>query len=636
MENSWLKSGKSNPSYSYLPVSTESLNSDGNDGRMATLASIGANSSGKINDKLGKWRVWTVAVLILSSCMLLFVAFTKTASPKTDFLQSQDPLMTQQPNAVAAFKSVIHPDPPNALWGNVARPFPTGAFWTNLVTGTGEGAIGLYPYGIKTLDVGIQVSYGASRRIVSRSAIADNFVADWQISAVQANIGTRAVEKHDKFSVTMGYKTASNGKYRTHLVKSAPFVTVVYENAAPLLTSNLMRILSVEAQVVKDSTGVQYIVTLGNFQKWLVYCSEPLALSWSGNTLSSLTPIKGYIRVAILPVQNYQAAFTTLMQYVRKYPTGAVVQMQYPSDRVTVLHVEYTAVGEGSLLMLALPHQVSAMVEPDLNSDENIRVQAAYHPIWCIKGKLRAIVGTIWRLQYNLTQVGWNYIVRDKLTTEMLDEIARELISEIHQYPPGASDPYGFGKQIARLASLALLADNLGIADTRKAAVTIMQESLTPWLLGTNSNALNYDTTYGGVLSTDSLTSFSRDFGSGWYNDHHFHYGYIIYAAAAIAKIDGAYFNDPLKKGAIEALVKDICGYDEADTLYPVARHKDFFDGHSWASGLWQQGNGKGQESSSEVNKIFLLVIGLKTISLYFYTLVCFAGVEYYVISLTM
>ena len=30
-------------------------------------------------------------------------------------------------------------------------------------------------------------------------------------------------------------------------------------------------------------------------------------------------------------------------------------------------------------------------------------------------------------------------------------------------------------------------------------------------------------------------------------------------------------------------------------------RHKDFFDGHSWASGIYQHSDGKEQESSSEV-----------------------------------
>lgn len=344
----------------------------------------------------------------------------------------------------------------------MAKPYPTGAFWTNLVVGAGDGAIGVYPYGIKTLDVGIQISYGASRRIVTKTAITDNFVGDLQLAAVQPNSGSRAVEKHDKFSVTMGYKTIANGKYRVHLVKSSPFVTVVYENAAPSITSALMRIINVEAQVVKDSTGVQYIVTLGNYQKWLVYCSEPLALVWSGNSLTSLAPIKGVVRVAILPVQNFQPAFNSLMQYVRKYPTGANVQIQYPSDRVAVLHIEYTTVGEGALVMLSLPHQQSLLVEPNLLSEENTNLQATYTPIWCIKGKMRAVVGTIWRLQYNLNQIGWNYMVADKLSSEKLDEIAQDLIREIPLVTPTAADAYGFGKQLQRLATLALLADNLG------------------------------------------------------------------------------------------------------------------------------------------------------------------------------
>ncbi len=87
-----------------------------------------------------------------------------------------------------------------------------------------------------------------------------------------------------------------------------------------------------------------------------------------------------------------------------------------------------------------------------------------------------------------------------------------------------------------------------GIADARKSAIGIMQTALTPWLSGTNDNPLSYDSTYGGIVTANSVENFASDFGSGWYNDHHFHYGYIIYAAAAIAKIDATYFADPAKK----------------------------------------------------------------------------------------
>jgi len=141
--------------------------------------------------------------------------------------------------------------------------------------------------------------------------------------------------------------------------------------------------------------------------------------------------------------------------------------------------------------------------------------------------------------------------VTDKLPTERLDEIAKNLIREIPLIPPTASDAYGFGKQIQRIATMALLADNLGIADARKNAVSVMQAALTPWLAATNDNPLSYATTYGGVVTLKSLDTFASDFGSGWYNDHHFHYGYVIYAAAAIAKIDGAYFADPVRKVSV-------------------------------------------------------------------------------------
>jgi endo-1,3(4)-beta-glucanase len=83
-----------------------------------------------------------------------------------------------------------------------------------------------------------------------------------------------------------------------------------------------------------------------------------------------------------------------------------------------------------------------------------------------------------------------------------------------------------------------------------------------------------------------------------YYNDHHFHYGYLIYAAAILAKMEPSYYHE--HKDAIDALQRDIGNYDSNDKHFPLARHKDFYDGHSWASGLFWQGNGKSQESSSE------------------------------------
>eukprot|EP01038_Epipyxis_sp_PR26KG_P003988 gene3988-5712_t len=495
------------------------------------------------------------------------------------------------------FKVVTHPEAPSVLWGVASKPYPTGSFWTNLVVRNGDGAIALHPYGIKTLDTGIHISYGATRRSVSRTAIIDSFASDLQISTTQGYL-SRSVESYDNISVTMGYKTVGLGKYRTHLVKGSPFITVVFENTTPIISAYLMKITSIDARVVKDSTGAQYIVTLGNFQKWLVYCSESVALIWKENVLTSPTPIRGFIRIAILPNQNYENAFNTLFTYIQRYPIGGTVSLQYLTGTVSQVTYQYNTVGSGSLLMYALNHHTSIMTLPAVDNEENKRVQAALSPIYDIKGKLKAIVGDTWRLQYNLVQIGWNYILADKLNTAQLDEIARALMSDVKSIIPSAIDVYSFGKEIGRMARIALIADNLGIADVRQQAVSILESSMIPWLQSFNSDPFQYDKTYGGVMTQSSLADPNSNFGAGWYSDHHFHYGYYITAGAVLARFDSGFFD--ANKAVFDSLVRDICNPDNNDPDYPFARHKDLFDGHSWASGLFQQANGKGQESSSE------------------------------------
>jgi endo-1,3(4)-beta-glucanase len=208
------------------------------------------------------------------------------------------------------------------------------------------------------------------------------------------------------------------------------------------------------------------------------------------------------------------------------------------------------------------------------------------------------ILGKTWNLIYNLEQVSWNYNVEQELTISQLDAIAQSLQMEVNTSLPSAVDPYSFGKQIARLGRLACIADFLGIPNSRAMAIANLEATLTPWLDGTNADPLLYDQTYGGIVTTDGIENSNADFGNGWYNDHHFHYGYFVYSFATIARFDPAYWTN--YRPAMDAIMRDICSIS-TDPAFPALRHKDYFDGHSWASGLFTQGNAKNQESSSEV-----------------------------------
>jgi len=94
------------------------------------------------------------------------------------------------------------------------------------------------------------------------------------------------------------------------------------------------------------------------------------------------------------------------------------------------------------------------------------------------------------------------------------------------------------------------------------------------------------------------------------YNDHHFHFGYFLYACAALVRLDPAFIAaNPARRAAMLALARDVVnpppGSSGHSPHFPTARHKDLFDGHSWASGLFPMSNGKSQESVSEASHCY-------------------------------
>lgn len=348
----------------------------------------------------GRWHPSTSALVVIGIVCIL--AITLHICPP--YYASTIPLLSATLGKAIPFKIVSHPEPPTSLWGNVVKPYPTGAFWTNFVIRNGDYAVAVLPYGVKCIEAGIQVSYGPWRRVVSQLYVQDVFAADVQISAYQA-YQSRGVEGYDSLSVGMAYKTALLGKYKGVFVKGAPFITVVFENATPVITTTIARIVSAEFRPSRANPGVQYLVTLSNNQKWLVYCSETIPLTVKDNSLTSPYPIRGFVRVAFLPPQNVDAAFSTLMTYVQRYPIGAVVSLAFPAPgNLAQLTYQFASVGTGPLLMLSLAHQSAVMVSPS-DSDESRRAQGALTPVWCIKGRMRPVVGELWRMQYALPQV---------------------------------------------------------------------------------------------------------------------------------------------------------------------------------------------------------------------------------------
>lgn len=181
-----------------------------------------------------------------------------------------------------------------------------------------------------------------------------------------------------------------------------------------------------------------------------------------------------------------------------------------------------------------------------------------------------------------------------KATDQEKDVLLRQLRLDINATQFTAEDTYFGGKQLYRAAQLLQLAKQL---DQQQVADTIQQKlrsELLTWLKVSDGRAKKvfyYDTKIKGIVGE------TASFGSQEFNDHHFHYGYFIYAASILAKYDHE-FKDQYSP-MVNLLVADIANLQQEDS-FPLRRTFDPYFGHSWASGSSPFNDGNNQESVSE------------------------------------
>ncbi|KGM11905.1 ricin B lectin, partial [Cellulomonas bogoriensis 69B4 = DSM 16987] len=172
----------------------------------------------------------------------------------------------------------------------------------------------------------------------------------------------------------------------------------------------------------------------------------------------------------------------------------------------------------------------------------------------------------------------------------LLDEVASDPM-DIRQ-----GDTYWTGKALGRATRIAEIADQLDRTDVRDAALDQVRATLTDWFTATpgkTEQVFAYNADWG------TLVGFPGSYGSDTeLNDHHFHYGYFIVAAATLARFDPEWAQayGPM----VELLIRDANGFDRDDPMFPYLRDFDIYAGHDWASGHGAFGAGNNQESSSE------------------------------------
>ncbi|WP_208543909.1 glycosyl hydrolase [Paenibacillus protaetiae] len=159
-----------------------------------------------------------------------------------------------------------------------------------------------------------------------------------------------------------------------------------------------------------------------------------------------------------------------------------------------------------------------------------------------------------------------------------------------------AADAYWQGKKLHPLAMGVLAANELGETELRDKFLDRIKLILTDWYTYTNGEPdyfLYYNSDWG---TTYYKTS---EFGANsGITDHHFTYGYYVFASAVLATFDDGFRTD--YGSMVDHLIRDYANPSRTDSMYPFFRSFDPYEGHSWAGGYADNDNGNNQEAAGE------------------------------------
>jgi endo-1,3(4)-beta-glucanase len=472
----------------------------------------------------------------------------------------------------AAFDEAAHSLAPTKLWGGLQKPYPTNAWWENLVLGQGTSPVNVFPYLVAASNAGLRVCQ--PQRVVEKTFTFSVLSDDLVLSAVES-LGARSVVAHDALSVTLEW-SQGDASLRTPLVEGMAYVSARYHGLTPRLTS-AHAVVSMKT-TAGDTPAVD--LALNNGQTWRVYSSQAIAWKKTDQGIEAPAAFDGWVRIAVLASPE----LTPLLDaHSRSVPVGGSVSAAAEGD-VAALSFTWKTEGSGEPLMMALPHHLPTL-----------KTKWEQGSVATIRGPMRAVAGAVWQFAEPLTKLSWG--APRPIASERRQAIETALAADAAKLAPTSEEPYFFGKQLGAVARLALIADELGDDALAQQLRGQIEGWLEPWLAGGAGSRLIYDKSWGGLVSRPGIVDSGADFGLGWYNDHHFQYGYFIYAAAVVARSDAAWAEK--HRGAIETILRDYAS-PQADRYFPAYRCKDWFAGHSWAAGIFEFADSRNQESTSE------------------------------------
>lgn len=437
-------------------------------------------------------RLFFVSLLSEITCMDVLVPLSK---------MTPDPIL---------YHHIIHPRQPQRL--NLTKQFPlhTNKFYINAILGSnGDNPLLTHPYIIlmnKDLPYGVSISlteelsYGPQIDNTRVRYFMNRIERNIQISALEFSSQTFEVIDVDEpgFACTIKmYQKNSLATITMPLTRGMAYVTFEFVSATPHI-STIHSIISVNGQNSGNITASRFEIVLNNGQTWLLYClNDDITLYFSGNQLIGEKSVTNVLRLA--KKQTDVIANAVLDAHVAIYPVGCQLQADVVGFQGSYMF-NWRLKGDlnKTLLHFTFPHhrQILSFINSQIT---NVQAMSAS------KGLMIGYVGNTWILtETSLTNMG--FLAPRPPSSQYNDVIIAQLKKDLGVETNLTLDDYYFsGKEFHKYVLLCLLAEYYQETVHLNRCLRILKTGFDVLIARKNANALRYDTTWSGLVSSAGL-----------------------------------------------------------------------------------------------------------------------------------
>ena len=494
---------------------------------------------------------------------------------------------------------------------DLQKPIETNKWWGSIpVPGAEQGNLFSFPYTLwwsNSMPCGMNIMHtDASQRVYDTGNSPPQYyyspvgIINWSMGATEFDSNMKmSLDTPTQFTINVNLSpSCGSGSLRLPLVNGMAFTTGIYSGLTPCLSTVGRAILSYTKFTATGST--KYKVGFNDGTTWLIYAFPSSGNSFSffqdGNNLVGNSRFSGYIQIAKIPSGDTTSE-ATYDTYSGIYVTGMSLFGSTAGWTGTYGYKFTTAGRSGSPLHFALPHHIASFDATTQNTATGLYLQST------TMGQMCAYTASRWTMTETLP-IDFQFLPGvSTFSTTALSAIRSAAQADVGidvLSQSNLNSQYFAGKALAKYAEICLVAnDVLKDASLTAMCVAKLKTALAVFVNNQQQSPLCYETSWKGLVSTAGFADSGADFGNTYYNDHHYHYGYFIHAAAILGHVDPTWLTVSNVQ-YVNALVRDVANPSDSDPYFPVYRSFDWFVGHSWSKGIFFSGDGKDEESGSE------------------------------------